>query len=179
LFTANWVDSIYQQFLNNRIRLKDFDSWVTKIVSVDIEWLLKEVFQEGRSKANQDWAESFRIPLKEIQISSKVPGINTVRMLETACGKSLDEIFALLAEAESKLPLIPDFSEPSLSAIIPETEGGENHRDEQLRKAQFRAMLRIASLIQMLEGISGGSPKDFTPGPETRISLEEKLSPKS
>jgi hypothetical protein len=179
LFTAKWVDSIYQQFLNNRIRLKEFDSWVTKIVSVDIEWLLKEIFLEGRSKANQDWAESFRIPLKEIQIASKVPGINTVRMLEAATGKSLEDIFSLLSEAESKLPLIPDFSEPSLSAIIPEDEGGENHRDQQLRKAQFRAMLRIASLIQMLEGIGAGAPKDSVPGPETRISLEEKFQPKS
>jgi len=163
LFTANWADSIYQQFLANRIRLKDFDTWVTRVISVDIEWLFIRIFSEGRAKAQEDWASKYRIPVKEVQVSSKLPAVNTVGLLEIATGRSLDEVYQLLAEAEQALPLIPDFNNKTLSAIIPDNEGGVPARDAALKRSQLQAMLKVASLVVMLEQI----PQAAKPGQES------------
>lgn len=152
LFTARWADSIYQQFLSNRKRLAEFKSWVTRIISVDIEWLFLLIFEEGRSQANEKWAKKFRIPVKEIQVASKIPGISTIDLIERATGMSLDELFKLLEDAEKALPLIPDFEPSTLSAILPDKgEEGMPARDAALKRAQYRSMLQIASLLIMLE----------------------------
>jgi hypothetical protein len=157
LFIAKWVDSIYQQFLDNRKRLLDFDSWLTRVISVDLEWLFRLIFEEGRKEANDRWAAKYRVPLKEVQVSTKIPAVNTVGLLEIATGRSLDEIFDLLAKAEAEIPLIPDFSDKSLATLFPKDQEGVPSRDIEIRRAELQAMLRVASLMVMLEAIPRNS----------------------
>lgn len=177
LFTARWVDNIYQQFLDNRIRLKEFDSWKTRVISVDLEWLFTRIFIEGRGASQERWAEKYRLPLKEIQVATKLPAVNTVALLEYATGLKIDKLFALLQEAERELPLIPDFTEKTLSSLIP-TEGGElPTRELELRRAELQAMLRVASLVVMLDAIPNSDKPGQMSGPTTLspTTLEHSL----
>lgn len=169
---AQMVNTVYGDYLRNRKRLEVFDEWVSQIISPDIEWLLKRVFSEGRASAFQRWTTKYRIPLKELQISCRIPNF-TIYDIEAGTGRAWNEIIPLLVEAENKLPQVPDFLSHTIEVLTALVGGvGES---KHVQSQALRAFMKLTNIIGLVDHIGSF----VTPGivlPEESSSLEESLS---
>jgi hypothetical protein len=151
---GKWVSAVYREFLRSRQRLEEFPRWVSKVVSVDLEWLFKRIFEEAKADALARWTSKYRIPLKEIEISSHLTAFN-IDDVEAGTGRPWSEIVTFVHEAEGDLPLVPDFSEPNLLALTGLQTGGVAASYETAR-ASF---MRVTNILGMVDHLSiSGTP---------------------
>lgn len=147
---GKWVNSVYSQFLTNRKRLEGYPLWVTKMVSVDLEWLFNRVFEEARSSAIQRWTEQYRLALKELQIVTNSPLQFGIEGVEIGSGRRWEDIVSFVATAEGKLPIVPDFSQETLealSSLLPEGAEATKVRFQRQRDS----FMRITNLLGMID----------------------------
>lgn len=169
---AQWASTVYSEFLRNRKRLEVFDEWVSQIVSPDIEWLLKRVFAEARGEAFSKWTTKYRMPLKEIQVSTRMSNFN-INDVEIGSAMAWTEIYKFVSEAEHALPQIPDFTEHTIEVLTALAGGADMSSTEQRRA--LNAFFRLTNLIGMIDHLGSF----VTPGiviPETSVSLTPELS---
>jgi hypothetical protein len=168
---AQWVNTVYSEFLRNRKRLEVFDEWVSQLISPDIEWLLRRVFQEARKSAFDRWTVKYRLPLKEIQVATRLPAFN-IYDVEAATGRSWDDLTSFISEAENELPQVPDFLSHTIEVLtcLVGGVGNSSHVQDQA----LRAFMRLTNVIGMIDHIGSF----VTPGivlPEEASSLEKCL----
>lgn len=151
---GKWVNAVYREFLRSRKRLEEFPQWVTKVVSVDLEWLFKRIFEEAKADALARWTAKYRMPLKEIQISSNLPNFS-IDDIEAGTGRPWADLVTFIHKAEGELPLVPDFSETSLLALTGlQTEGVA--ASYKTAKASF---MRVTNILGMVDHLStSGTP---------------------
>lgn len=168
---AQWVNTVYSDFLRNRKRLEVFDEWVSQIISPDIEWLLRRIFQEARKEAFVRWTSEYRMPLKEIQVSTRLPNFN-IYDVEAGTGRTWADVCRILCEAEAALPQVPDFLSHTIE-VLTALVGGVGNQHQQA--AALRAFMRLTNIIGMVDHIGSF----VTPGiilPEANTSLEESIA---
>lgn len=169
---AQWVNTVYGDFLRNRKRLEVFDEWVSQLISPDIEWLLRRVFQEARKSAFDRWTEKYRMPLKEIQVATRIPNFN-IYDIEAGTGRNWNDLTAFIAAAEDALPQVPDFLSHTIEVLtaLVGGVGSSSHVQDQA----LRAFMKLTNVIGMIDHIGSF----VTPGiviPEETSSLEKALA---
>jgi len=169
---AQWASTVYNDFLRNRKRLEVFDDWVSQIVSPDIEWLLKRVFAEARAEAFKRWTTKYRMPLKEIQVATRMPNF-IIDDVEIGTARPWTELYKFISEAEKALPQVPDFTEHTIEVLTALAGGADMSLTEQ--KRALNAFFRLTNIIGMIDHLGSF----VTPGiviPETSVSLTPELS---
>lgn len=168
---AQMVSTIYENYMRSRKRLDVFDDWVSQIISPDIEWLLKRVFKEARGSALERWAKEFRMPLKELQVATRLPNFN-IYDIEAGTGRSWNDIMALLVNAENAAPQVPDFHAHAIE-VLTALVGGVGTASTQ--NSALRAFIKLTNIIGMIDHMGSF----VTPGiviPEETSSLEKVLT---
>jgi hypothetical protein len=168
---AQWVNTVYGDFLRNRKRLEVFDEWVSQLISPDIEWLLRRVFQEARKSAFQRWTDKYRLPLKEIQVATRLPAFN-IYDVEAATGRPWDELTSFISSAEEALPQVPDFLSHTIE-VLTALVGGVG-KSSHVQDQALRSFMKLTNVIGMIDHIGSF----VTPGiviPEETSSLEKCL----
>jgi hypothetical protein len=135
------ADRLYKQFLDSRVQLKAFESWLIAETSVSVEHVLKNVFAEQRATALDRWSTDYREFVKTLQVAIRMlpPGRGGgvgVFLLEHTLSMPVDEIFRILCEAEQQIPLIPDFTTADVSALTQKTVYGGDPLDRFLKVAR-------------------------------------------
>nr|QDH87172.1 MAG: RNA-dependent RNA polymerase [Mitovirus sp.] len=183
---SKWVNTIYSDFLRNRKRLEVFDDWVSQIVSPDIEWLLKRVFAEARQEAFSKWTTEYRMPLKKIQVSTRMPNFD-IHDVEIGSGMSWTELYKFISQAEKALPQIPDFLQHTIEVLTALAGGADLSATQQ--KRALAAFIRLTNIIGMVDHLgSFVTPGTEVPGPDSSSDpilletdfvefLEERKSP--
>lgn len=152
---ARWVNAVYTEFLRSRKRLELFPQWVTRVVSVDLEWLFLRVFEDARSAALARWVAKYRMPLKEIQVSANLSKAS-IEAIEIGSGRPWDSIVPFVAEAEAALPTIPDFSQENLDALTGLETGGAGAVNDRAARESF---MRVTNILGMIDHLSvSGAP---------------------
>lgn len=160
---GRWSNRVYQEFLRSRIRLEGFPLWVTKVVSVDLEWLFLRIFAEAKDTALQNWIAKYRLPLKEVQIASNLSrfGIHDV---ELGTGRNWEELVPFVAEAEAALPLVPDFSQDSVDVLVGLQVGGQKSELHAARES----FMRVTNVLGMIDHLDlSGAPGAYAAWEET------------
>jgi len=168
---AQWVNTVYGDFLRNRKRLEVFDEWVSQLISPDIEWLLRRVFQEARKSAFERWTEKYRLPLKEIQVATRLPAFN-IYDVEASTGRPWDELTSFISSAEEALPQVPDFLSHTIE-VLTALVGGVG-KSSHVQDQALRSFMKLTNVIGMIDHIGSF----VTPGiviPEETSSLEKCL----
>jgi hypothetical protein len=169
---GKWVDNVYRQFLENRNRFLGFDRWVSTVVTVDIEWLVRTIFEGARKEAFDRWTNLHRLPLKEVQIATHTPGINSKELAEIATGHDFNDLITKVAEAEKDLPLVPEFSNENLD-VIHSVETGEAAAGR-IYRSQLQSLLRVTQLLQMVDHLGPtGTPGFVKPGNISQSSVPD------
>lgn len=156
---SKWVNTIYSDFLQNRKRLEVFNDWVSQIVSPDIEWLLKRVFAEARQEAFSKWTTEYRMPLKKIQVSTRMPNFD-IHDVEIGSGMSWTELYKFISQAEKALPQIPDFLQHTIEVLTALAGGADLSATQQ--KRALAAFIRLTNIIGMVDHLGSF----VTPGTE-------------
>lgn len=157
---GRWVNAVYREFLRSRKRLENAPQWVTKVVSVDLEWLFLRVFEESRQQALDRWIENYRLPLKEIQITANMPNFD-INDIEAGTGRPWEELVPFIHEAEAQLPVIPDFSQDNLEALTGLQTGGLGCNPDAARES----FMRVTNVLGMIDHLStSGTPGFEKPG---------------
>jgi hypothetical protein len=152
---GKWVNAVYQTFLLNRKRLEEAPQWVTKVVSVDLEWLFKRIFEEARADALARWQAKYRIPLKEIQVCTNMSAFN-IDDIEAGTGRKWADLVTFIHQAEGDLPLVPDFSQECLEALTGLQTGGTSNHEFVVARASF---MRVTNVLGMIDHLStSGTP---------------------
>lgn len=163
---GRWVNAVYREFLRSRKRLEDFPQWVTKVVSVDLEWLFLRVFEEARQEALDRWIKNYRLPLKEIQITANMPNFD-ISDIEAGTGRPWEELVPFIHEAEAQLPVIPDFSQDNLEALTGLETGGLGCNPNAARES----FMRVTNILGMIDHLStSGTPGFEKPGINSQSS---------
>jgi len=142
------ADRLYKQFLESRAQLKEFERWLTSETSVSVEYVLQQVFKEQRATAFDEWSKDYREFVKTLQIairmlpSGRGEGVG-VFLLEHTLSMPVDEIFRILTEAETEIPLIPDFKESDASALTQRTLHSQDSLDRFLKVARVLGAVSI------------------------------------
>jgi hypothetical protein len=168
---AQMVSTIYEKYLRSRKRLEVFDQWVSTIISPDIEWLLKRVFSEARGEALARWTKEYRVPMKELQIVTRLPNFS-IYDVEAGTGRVWSDIMPFLVAAEDALPQIPDFHAHAIE-VLTALVGGVG--DSSTQNSALRAFIKLTNIIGMIDHMGSFA----TPGivlPEETSSLEVVLS---
>lgn len=168
---AQWVNTVYGDFLRNRKRLEVFDEWVSQLISPDIEWLLRRVFQEARKSAFERWTDKYRLPLKEIQVATRLPNFN-IYDVEAGTGRSWDDLTSFISSAEEALPQVPDFLSHTIE-VLTALVGGVG-KSSHVQDQALRSFMKLTNVIGMIDHIGSF----VTPGiviPEETSSLAKCL----
>jgi hypothetical protein len=162
---GKWAARIYASFLSSRKTLTtDYKNWVTRVVSVDLEWVFDEIFQGSVTEALARWTEQYRFPLKSVVIATQLSHFN-IDDVEAGTGKAWADLVGFVADAEAALPVVPDFSQTTLDVLttLEVPMGGPDHelnilvkRDRQARES----LLRVTNLLGMIDHLTTGTP-DF------------------
>jgi len=151
---GRWVNAIYRQFLLSRKRLEEFPQWVTKVVSVDLEWLFMRIFAEAKSEALARWTAKYRMPLKELQVTTNLPNFD-INDIELGTDRNWSDIVAFVHQAEGELPLVPDFSQENLEALTGLQTGGVSSEMNSARES----FMRVTNILGMVDHLStSGTP---------------------
>jgi hypothetical protein len=162
---GKWAARIYASFLSSRKTLReDYKNWVTRVVSVDLEWIFDSIFLGSVNNALERWTEQYRMPLKEVTIATNLSQF-TISDVEAGTGKAWADLVGFVADAEAALPVIPDFKQTTLDVLttLEVPMGGPDHeisilvkRDRQARES----LLRVTNLLGMVDHLATGTP-DF------------------
>lgn len=167
---VKWVNQLYKQFLENRKKFLGLEQWIQSVASVELEWLLELIFAEHRKDALQQWTDSYRMPLKEIQVAGHLTAIRTKDLFALGIGRAWADIVGFVAKAEAKLPLVPDFNNQSLEILNP-TTGGASATLERVYRQQLLSFMRVSSLLQMVDDLGPtGTPGFVKPGDRPQSS---------
>jgi hypothetical protein len=148
---GKWVNAVYAQFLLNRKRLEEFPTWVTRVVSVDLEWLFMRVFSDARTDAMHRWTTKYRTVLKTIQVCSNLSRFS-IDDIEIGTEMNWNEIVPLVAEAEASMPTVPDFSNENLEALTGLQGRGIN-------SAARDSFMRVTNVLGMIDHLdTSGCP---------------------
>lgn len=170
---GKYVNAVYRAFLLSRKRLENFPQWVTKVVSVDLEWLFLRIFEEAKSDALQRWTATYRIPLKEIQVCANLSKF-TVDDIIAGTGRQWEDLIPFVTDAEAKLPLVPDFSQENIEALTGLQTGGLDANTEY--DAARESFMRVTNILGMIDHLSfSGAPGFVKPG-NTSQSSEESFT---
>jgi hypothetical protein len=151
---GKWVNAVYGEFLRSRKRLEEFPQWVTKVVSVDLEWLFMRIFAEAKSEALARWTAKYRMPLKELQITTNLPNFD-INDIELGTGRNWSDIVTFVHQAEGELPLVPDFSQENLEALTGLQTGGVSSELNSARES----FMRVTNILGMIDHLSmSGTP---------------------
>jgi hypothetical protein len=153
---GKWVNAVYKEFLHSRKRLEEFPQWVTKVVSVDLEWLFLRVFAEARADALKRWTDTYRIPLKELQVATNLSRFS-IDDIECGTGRQWDELVPWVFQAEADLPVIPDFSQNNLEALTGLQTGGIGTNPNAARES----FLRVTNVLGMIDHLSASGTPGF------------------
>jgi hypothetical protein len=154
---GKWVNAVYSEFLRSRKRLEEAPRWVTKVISVDLEWLFTRIFEEARVEALARWQKKYRMPLKELQVTTNLTAFN-IDDIEAGTGRKWSDLVSFVHEAEAELPIVPDFSQDMLEALTGLQAGGQDALAR--REAQARAsFLRVTNVLGMIDHLEhSGTP---------------------
>jgi hypothetical protein len=151
---GKWVNAVYRGFLHSRKRLEEFPQWVTKVVSVDLEWLFMRIFAEAKNEALARWTAKYRMPLKELQVVTSLPNFD-INDIELGTGKNWSDLVTFVHEAEGELPLVPDFSQENLEALTGLQTGGVSSELNAARES----FMRVTNILGMIDHLStSGTP---------------------
>jgi hypothetical protein len=151
---GKWVNTVYAEFLRSRKRLEEFPSWVTKVVSVDLEWLFLRVFEEAKNRALATWIAKYRIPLKEIQVCANMSQF-TIHDMEIGTAQKWEDLVSIVKSAEESLPIVPDFSQESIDVLTGLQTGG---LASELRVAR-ESFMRVTNVLGMIDHLgTSGTP---------------------
>jgi hypothetical protein len=114
---AKMVNHTYATFLKNRLSLKEFKGWLTTVLSGEVEDIVTEILKTQADKRMADWADKYRLQLKELQIVLGLPAIQP-HTLEWGSGKTLTEATQFAVEASNSLPEIPDYATLDLDELV-------------------------------------------------------------
>jgi hypothetical protein len=164
---CKWSSKIYAQFLSSRKSLKEeFRFWVTRCISVDLEWLFLSIFETSVTAAIERWTAKYRMPLKEITVATKMSNF-TINDVELGTGREWGSLVSFVADSEASLPIVPDFKSQSLDALGQvEVPGGtvrDSDREIQMlikydRQAR-ESLLRVTNLLGMIDHLGpSGTP---------------------
>lgn len=174
-----WVARIYASFLKSRKTLKeDYKNWVTRVVSVDLEWLFDDIIQRSVATAFERWTNKYRLPLKEIQISTGLTGFN-IYDVEAGTGRPWSSLVGFVADAEAALPIIPDFSQNVLEVLttLEVPVGGPDHEIQLLIKRDRQAresLLRVTSLLGMIDHLGPTGTPGFVEAWDNQIPINSE-----
>jgi hypothetical protein len=175
---GKWVSAVYRSFLHSRKRLEEFLPWVTKVVSVDLEWLFKRIFEDAKADALARWTTKYRMPLKEIEISTKLSNFS-IEDVEAGTGRAWADLVTFVHEAEGKLPLVPDFSQENIDALTGLQTEGSAETAYQTARASFMRVTNILGMVDHL-GLSGTpgflEAWDFSQSNEYSIDFREAIA---
>lgn len=121
------VNKTYDDFLKNRLKLKEFKGWLTTCLSNEVEDVVTEILQTQTERRMADWAKKYRLPLKELQVTLSLPAIQP-HTLEWGSGKSLTEATQFTVEASNSLPIIPDYATLDLDELVKARIYGDDQR---------------------------------------------------
>jgi hypothetical protein len=107
---------LYAEFLRTRTGLTKFETWVIKYVPKSLDYILKRVYQEGKTKAFEQWTTDYRRFVKSFIVAAEMGA--DLRLLEFSLKMPFEAIIEKLLEAREQFPRIPDFDHESLEAII-------------------------------------------------------------
>jgi prophage antirepressor-like protein len=188
---CKWSSKVYAQFLSSRKSLKeDFRFWVTRCISVDLEWLFLSIFETSVSAAIVRWTAKYRMPLKEITVATKMSNF-TIDDVEAGTGREWGSLVGFVADSEASLPLVPDFKSQQLDALgqveVPGdgTVRGSDFEIQMLIKRDRQAresLLRVTSLLGMIDHLGpSGTPGfveawDVSETPSQNIDSEDQTS---
>jgi hypothetical protein len=164
---GRWVNAVYQEFLRSRKRLEAFPQWVTKVVSVDLEWLFMRIFSEAKDQALARWTSKYRMPLKELQICTRLPAF-TIDDVEVGTGRKWSDLVAFVHEAEGALPIVPDFTQDNLEALTGLQTGGA----EVSNAAARDSFMRVTNVLGMIDHLSSSGAPGFKEAWETSQSTD-------
>lgn len=145
---GKWSNAVYSEFLRSRKRLEEFPTWLSRVVSIDLEWLFMRLFMDAKDKALKRWVDKYRIPLKTVQVSTNMSKFNMAHV-EIGADMKFDDMVELVRLAEAELPAIPDFSQDNLEALVG-LGFGEMGAMKQTRAAR-ESFLRVTSLLGMID----------------------------
>lgn len=158
-----YVDGVYNEFLRGRKQMREFESWLDMVISVENEDVLRRIFIEQKTDALARWTEKYRIKLKTIQVVCKLPAIQP-HTLELGVGMELHEIVALITAAEAEIPRVPDWSSLDICALM---ATAENVRDpSQAEIARFNRVTALFGAAEQLGSLA-------TPGLIDLVDLPE------
>jgi len=162
---SKWAARIYASYLSSRKTIaQDYKNWVTRVVSVDLEWVFDKIILGSVNDAVTRWAERYRIPLKEIVVATSMSHFN-IDDVEAGTGKPWADLVGFVSDAEAALPVVPDFSQTTLDVLttLEVPMGGPDRelnilvkRDRQARES----LLRVTNLLGMVDHLAAGTP-DF------------------
>lgn len=151
---GKWVNAVYGGFLHSRKRLEEFPQWVTKVVSVDLEWLFMRIFAEAKSEALARWTAKYRMPLKELQVTTNLPNLD-INDIELGTGRNWSDLVTFVHEAEGSLPLVPDFTQENLEALTGLQTGGVSSELNAARES----FMRVTNILGMIDHLTmSGTP---------------------
>jgi hypothetical protein len=115
---ATSAERLYKSFLEQRLLLKEFNTWLVKNTDVTVAYVLTRIFTEVKARQIENWATDYRIFIKKITI---MKGIGDAFLWEHTFGMPLSEIFKIYLEAAMAIPRLPDFKSGGASALVPRT----------------------------------------------------------
>jgi hypothetical protein len=159
------VNSLYQEFLDTRKQLGNFDQWAGLTLSPEGSELFPRIIQDQAKARLAEWELEFRQDLKTLQVLLQLTAIQP-HMIEMGSGKTLDELVLILARASEALPRLPDFSSLDFDALSRETAPDAYHGE----LSAFRRLLTVV-------GASDDLSLPATPGlslPSSRVPSSPK-----
>jgi hypothetical protein len=153
---GKWVNTVYQNFLHSRKRLENFPQWVTKVVSVDLEWLFMRIFMEAKTDALARWTTKYRMPLKELQVCTNLPNFS-IDDIEAGTGKAWETLVPFVHSAEGDLPIVPDFSQESMEVLTGLQTGGQSANMHAARDS----FIRVTNVLGMIDHLSASGTPGF------------------
>jgi len=160
-----WAARIYASFLSSRKTISlDYKNWVTRVVSVDLEWIFDKIMLGSVQDALTRWTEQYRFPLKEVVVATGLSQFN-LDDVEAGTGKPWADLVGFVSEAEAALPVVPDFKQTTLDVLttLEVPMGGPDHEHTILVKRDLQAresLLRVTNLLGMVDHLATGTP-DF------------------
>lgn len=141
-----WVDRVYKDFLECRKNLRAFQPWLETTVSPELEYVLTRIFSEAKEERIKEWQETYRIPLKEVQVCSSMTKFS-ISDLEIGTERRFDTLVDLIAEAEAALPRVPEFTSGDLGVLTTLLEKPGHSSQER----SMQTFLRISNVMGMVD----------------------------
>jgi len=158
-----WAARIYASFLSSRKSLEqDYKNWVTRVVSVDLEWVFDNIFERSVKDALTRWTNTYRRPLKGIVIATGLSQFN-IDDVEAGTGRPWADLVGFVSDAETALPVVPDFSQTTLEVLttleVPIGGPGSERLLQVKRDRQAReSLLRVTNLLGMVDHLAAATP---------------------